>query len=46
MNLDGSETSNSDALFYMMGYNELRVVLEELLGALDSSHPDSPPNIT
>jgi calcineurin-like phosphoesterase family protein len=44
--LDSSEISNSDALFYMMGYNELRVALEELLGALDSSHPDVPPNIT
>lgn len=41
--LDGSETSNSDALFYTMGYNELRVALEELLGAFDSAHPDSPP---
>jgi len=43
--LDDSETSNSDALFYTMGYNELRVALEDLLAALDSSHPDPPPNI-
>lgn len=42
--LDGSETSNSDALFYTMGYNELRVALEDLLAALDSSHPGPPPN--
>jgi len=43
-NLDATETSNSDAMFYTMGYNELRVALEELLGALYSSHPDSPGN--
>lgn len=43
--LDASETSNSDALFYMMGYNELRVALEELLGALDSTQPGSPPHL-
>lgn len=43
--LDATETSNSDAMFYTMGFNELRVALEELLGALDSSHPDSPGNI-
>jgi hypothetical protein len=43
--LDATETSNSDAMFYTMGYNELRIALEELLGALDSSHPDSPTNI-
>ena len=42
-NLDATETSNSDAMFYTMGYNELRVALEELLGAFDSAHPDSPP---
>lgn len=40
--LDGSETSNSAALFYTMGYNELRVALEELLAALDFTQPDSP----
>lgn len=40
--LDATETSNSDALFYTMGYNELRVAMEELLGALESSRPDSP----
>jgi len=34
---DTTETSNSDALFYMMGYNELRITLEEILGALDST---------
>ena len=43
-NLAATETSNSDAMFYTMGYNELRVALEELLGALYSSHPDSPGN--
>lgn len=42
VDFDATETSNSDAMFYTMGYNELRVALEELLGALESSHPDSP----
>lgn len=42
VDFDATETSNSDATFYTMGYNELRVALEELLGALESSHPDSP----
>lgn len=41
VDFDATETSNSDAMFYQMGYNELRVALEELLGALESSHPDS-----
>jgi len=29
-----------------MGYNELRIALEDLLGALDSAHASPPPNIT
>lgn len=41
-----TETSNSDTMFYLMGFNELRTALEELLSALESSHPNPPPNLT
>lgn len=36
------ESSNSDALFYMQGYNELRIALEELLDALGPAAPAAP----
>ena len=37
--IDG-ETPGSDALFYMQGYNELVIVLEELLDALPPEEPN------
>lgn len=38
--LDGAETADADGLFYAQGYNELRIVLGELLDALDSPETD------
>lgn len=36
----GGEAPGSDALFYMQGYNELVIVLEELLDALPHDEPN------
>ena len=36
----GGETPGSDALFYTQGYNELVIVLEELLAALPPDEAD------
>lgn len=39
--LDAAERPGMDDLFYAQGYNELRVVLGELLDVLDSSSPSN-----